>query len=202
MPQNLWTRFVRWFDDSDERVVEPTDEPADEPADEPKPAEPTLGEIHIALSEEFRSVRKMLRKQGGAVEELLRRQGQVPAPVAAGGGASGKGLLQLATAFFHLDQSLRDLVINSPAHREAITLFWVQLERELNERNVHIIREQGVAFDARQHRAVLSLETGAGEWVVAEVLEPGFLHGETVRTPAKVILRPKVADQHEQEDYA
>nr|WP_321464953.1 hypothetical protein [uncultured Desulfobulbus sp.] len=139
----------------------------------------------------------MLRKQGSAVEALLSRQGS---PRAEETLRTGDTLLQLAVGFFHLHQSLRGLVADSPAHREAIALFWLQLERALAEIDYQIIREQGVPFDARLHRAVLSRGSGAVKWIVDEVLEPGFMYGGAVRTPAKVILAPWATEQNRKED--
>lgn len=187
MEHGVWKRFVRRLSG-----------PADNDAGEPKSAALTLGEVQTVLTEEFRGVRKMLRKQGAAVQELLNRGDAPPVPAIT---ATGDNLLQLAVAFFHLDQSLRDLLADSPAHREAVALFWLQLEHGLREIGVQMIREQGVPFDARLHRAVLSRGTGTGEWVVAEVLEPGFLQKGAVRTPAKVVLVPTEAEQDQQEEH-
>lgn len=187
MGYGVWKRFVRRLSGS-----------VDNDGGEPQAAAPTLGDVQTVLTEEFRGVRKMLRKQGAAVQELLNRGEAPPAPAAT---ASGGDLLQLAVAFFHLDQSLHDLLADSPAHREAVALFWLQLEHGLNEIGVQMIREQGIPFDARLHRAVLSRGTGTGAWTVAEVLEPGFLQQGAVRTPAKVVLVPTKAEQDQQEEH-
>lgn len=186
MIHKLWKRIVRCLTGS-----------ANRSDGKSEPEDLTLGDVHAALAEELRGVRKMLRKQGAAVDEVLNRQEALQPKKSVG---TGENLILVATAFFHLDQSLRDLLIDSPAHREAVALFWLQLDRGLNEIDVQMIREQGGVFDARLHRAVLSRGTGAGEWVVAEVLEPGFMHGGTVRAPAKVILAPQAAFQGQIED--
>ncbi|MGD9947716.1 MAG: nucleotide exchange factor GrpE [Desulfobulbus sp.] len=186
MAHEIWSRFVRRLTGSAKNGREKSN-----------PTDLTLGDVHGALGEEFRGIRKMLRKQGAAMEELLSRR-DAPQTTAITG--KGDNLLQLAVAFFHLDQSLRSLLADSPAHREAVALFWLQLERGLDEIGFQMIREQSVPFDARLHRAVLSRGTGAVEWMVVEVLEPGFIYGETVRTPAKVILAPQAAGQKQIEE--
>lgn len=59
-----------------------------------------------------------------------------------------------------------------------------------------MIRELGVSFDPRLHRAVAAPNPGNGESIVAEVLEPGFIEGGKIRQPAKVILGRQ---EHERE---
>lgn len=179
MKQSFWKRLFR--------RSSPT------PAGHNEPADPTPGEIHATMSEEFRGVRRMLRKQAMALEHLLARGEQ--APVLGQDNKARDSLMRLATAFFHLDQSLRDRIADSPAHREAVALFWLQLERVLEEADLQMIRERGIPFDARLHRAVLVRETGQGELVVAEILEPGFVEGGRVRVSAKVILGPDAVDR-------
>ncbi len=150
----------------------------------PEPPGPTLEEVRVAMVEEFRGVRKLLGKQSLADEELRDR----PETPRLRTGNAAEGLMQLAAAFFHLDLSLRDQTINSPPRREAVSLFWLQLEQLLNQADVQIIREQGVPFDARLHRVMAALEPGARRSVVTEILEPGFIEGGKVRKPAKVIV--------------
>lgn len=177
----FWSRLCRWM-----RGAEATTGAESDPIGE------RLAEVHATLGEEFRGVRKMLRKQGQVLEELHSRQGHESPAVK---GRTTASLIELATAFFHLHQSLRERVAESPAHREAIALFWLQLDRSLQEIDVRMIREEGAPFDARLHRAVLSRGEGSGEWMVVEVLEPGFIHRDVVSVPAKVILGHHAAFQ-------
>lgn len=158
----------------------------------------TLQEVHTSMSEEFRGLRKHLRKQLLLIEELRARRDE-PSEASPTDGA-GEGLMQLAAAFFHLDQSLRDQMLISPQRREAVSLFWLQLEQLLDREDMQIIREQGVAFDARLHRAVLAREPGARKSVVVQVLEPGFIEHGKVRKPAKVILGPEDYEQETSEE--
>jgi len=174
MPHHFLSRLCRWMRGS----AETTDVAS-------APAEVSLAQVHATLGEEFRGVRKMLRKQTQVLEDLHNRQGHESPAVK---GRTEGGVIDLATAFFHLHQSLRERVAQSPAHREAIALFWLQLDRSLQEIDMRMIREEGAPFDARLHRAVLSRGEGSGEWVVVEVLEPGFIRGDVVSVPAKVIL--------------
>ncbi|MDD2463946.1 MAG: nucleotide exchange factor GrpE [Desulfobulbus sp.] len=174
MAQCFWSRWWRWMRGSTTTTGAEAD-----------PLEVRLAEVHATLGEEFRGVRKMLRKQAQVLEELHGRQGHESPAVK---GRTKGSSIELATAFFHLHQSLRERVAESPAHREAIALFWLQLDRSLQEIDVRMIREEGAPFDARLHRAVLSRGEGSGEWVVVEVLEPGFIRGDMVSVPAKVIL--------------
>lgn len=184
MSHHFWNRLCRWIRGTAETTGA-------------APAEVSLTQLHTTLAEEFRGVRKMLRKQGQVLEDLHRRQGHESPPVQE---RTEAGVIDLATAFFHLHQSLRERVADSPAHREAIALFWLQLDRSLHQINVRMIREEGAPFDARLHRAVLSRGTGTGAWVVAEVLEPGFVRGEAVSAPAKVILGDEITITNQLED--
>jgi hypothetical protein len=156
-----------------------------------------LAQIHATMGEEFRGLRKLLRKQRQMLEELHERQWHHPLPEQM---RTESGLIDLASAFFHLHQSLRERVADSPPHREALALFWLQLDSSLRQVDVHMIREEGAPFDARLHRAVLSRDAGSGNWVVAEVLEPGFIRGDVVATPAKVILAHTITDQDDKEE--
>ena len=150
---------------------------------------PSLEEVHTSMSEEFRGLRKILRKQSLVIEELRTKLDEpCEAPSTED---DGKSLRQMATAFFHLDHSLREQTRISPQRREAVSLFWLQLERLLDQEDMEMIREQGVPFDPRLHRAVLAHDPGACKSVVVEVLEPGFIARGKVRQPAKVILGPE-----------
>lgn len=185
MSSSLWSRFRHWMRGSTEGTgVESA-------------AEVTLAEVHTALGEEFRGLRKLLRKQSQMLETLHERQ---TAPGQASQNASTAGLPELATAFFHLHQSLRERLADSPAHLEAMALFWLHLDRSLHQIGMRMIRETGTPFDARLHRAVLSRGEGSGELMAVEVLEPGFMQGERVITPAKVILAHKSSCQSEDEE--
>ncbi|MBV5318033.1 MAG: nucleotide exchange factor GrpE [Desulfobulbaceae bacterium] len=159
---------------------------------------PTLAEVQALLSEEFRGLRKILRKQALVVEELRARSGEAAKPQRQD--RAGEGLMQMASTFFHLDQSLRDQALSSPQRREAVFLFWLQLEQLLDREDIQMIREQGVPFDPRLHRAVLAHESGARQLVVTEVLEAGFIEGGKVRKPAKVILGPATNEQEIREE--
>lgn len=158
----------------------------------------TLEEVHTSMSEEFRGLRKVLRKQSLLIEELRGRLEEPPEASRTDG--AGEGLMQMAAAFFHLDQSLQDQMRISPQRREAVSLFWLQLEQQLDREDMQIIREQGVAFDARLHRAVLAREPGVHKSVVVQVLEPGFIERGKVRKPAKVILGPEDYEQETLEE--
>ncbi|WP_448873949.1 nucleotide exchange factor GrpE [Desulfobulbus propionicus] len=187
MAHSFWSRLFPWI----RRDTNPAGE-------KPVPVEVGVEQVRSTLVEEFRGLRKMVRKQGQVLEELHGLQARYSPSVK---GGTDEGLITLATAFFHLHQSLVDRLADSPAHREAMALFWLQLDRGLHEIDVRMIREKGAPFDARLHRAVLSRGTGTGEWVVAEVLEPGYIRGETVSTPAKVILGHSVLHQLEDKDH-
>ncbi len=154
---------------------------------------PTLETIQASLHEEFRGMRKILRKQSLVIEALRTKLDTFSHTSRSGG--SNEELMQLASAFFHLGQSLGDQAIISPQRREAVSLFWLQLEQLLDQENIEIIREQGVLFDSRLHRAVLAHEPGAHKSVVVEVLEPGFIEHGKVRKAAKVILGPEKDEQ-------
>lgn len=158
-----------------------------------KDRRPTLEDIQAAMSEEFRGLRKILRKQSLLGEELRARlKGPPGAPQTED---TGEGLMRLAAVFFHLDQSLRDQTLSSPQRREAVSLFWLQLEQLLEREDIQMIRERGVPFDPRLHRAVLAREPGAPKSVVTEVLEPGFIERGQVRKSAKVIIGPEEDNQ-------
>lgn len=159
---------------------------------------PTLETIQASLYEEFRGMRKILRKQSLVIEELRTKLDTLPQTSQSEG--SNEELMQLASAFFHLGQSLGEQAIISPQRREAVSLFWLQLEQLLDREDIEIIREQGVPFDSRLHRAVLAHEPEARRSVVVEVLEPGFIEHGKVRKAAKVILGPEENEQEISEE--
>lgn len=151
-----------------------------------KDREPTLAEIQTSLTEEFRVLRKTLRKQTHLLEET-RSSLREPARVVSDEG-TGVALMRLASSFFHLEQSLQGQNIDSPQRREAVVLFWLQIEQLLGKEDIRIIRELGGAFDPRLHRAIMAREPDAPNSMVVQVLEPGFIEHGQVRNPAKVIL--------------
>ena len=160
-----------------------------------------MDELQSSLSEEFRGLRKMLRKQAEAIEALRRRLDEVGADAGRQAADGGESLMRLAQAFFHLDRALRGgQTPCSDRQREAIDLSWLQLEQVLAEADIHVIREAGVSFDPRLHQATAVRESGAGADAVLEVMEPGFLVGGAVRRPARVIVGA-VADKERQEEY-
>ncbi len=154
-----------------------------------------LAELQATMLEEFRGLRKTLRKQSQAVDALRDRLDA--APEVRLNEQNGEDLMRLASAFFHLDHALLDVTACSPRRRQAVALVWLQLEHLLDRNGIRMIREPGAAFDPRLHRVVLTRTPEARDSVVTEMLEPGFIEGGTVRQPARVILGP--AQEHEQE---
>ena len=150
------------------------------------------------MSEEFRGLRKLLRKQSALLSEVLSRQNQALDTLPKNG--LNEELIRLASTFFHLEQSLSGQISGSPQHREAVSLFWLDLDRILDREDIRMIRERDVSFDPRLHRAVLAREPGAEKSVVVEILEPGFIEGGKVRRSAKVILGPEKQKQEIQEE--
>ena len=154
-----------------------------------------LAELQATMLEEFRGLRKTLRKQSQAVDALRDRLDA--APEVRRNEQNGEELMRLASAFFHLDHALLDVTACSPRRRQAVALVWLQLEHLLDRNGIRMIREPGAAFDPRLHRVVLTRTPEARDSVVTEMLEPGFIEDGTVRQPARVILGP--AREHEQE---
>ena len=157
--------------------------------------EPPLAEVQASMTEEFRVLRKILRKQTHLIEETRSRLFE-PNPGTSTEKSAGAGLMRLASTFFHLEQSLQGQTIDSPQRREAVALFWLQVEQLLEREDIRIIRESGGHFDPRLHRAVLARDPDVPNSVVVEVLEPGFFEHGQVRKPAKVILG-RGKEQHE-----
>ena len=155
----------------------------------------SLDGLQANMLEEFRGLRKTLRKQSQAVEALRERLDA--AHEARPNERNGEELMRLASAFFHLDHALLDLTACSPRRRQAVALVWLQLEHLLDRNGIRMIREPGAAFDPRLHRAVLARTPDARDSVVTEMLEPGFIEDGAVRQPARVILGP--AREHEQQ---
>ena len=151
--------------------------------------------LQATMLEEFRGLRKTLRKQAQAVEALRDRLDRAPEPRR--NEQNGEELMRLASAFFHLDHALLDVTACSPRRRQAVALVWLQLEHLLDRNGLRMIREPGAAFDPRLHRVVLTRTPEARDSVVTEMLEPGFIEDGTVRQPARVILGP--AQEHEQQ---
>ena len=154
-----------------------------------------LDALQATMLEEFRGLRKTLRKQARAVEAVRDRLDRAPEPRR--NEQNGEELMRLASAFFHLDHALLDVTACSPRRRQAVALVWLQLEHLLDRNGIRMIREPGAAFDPRMHRVVLTRTPEARDSVVTEMLEPGFIEDGTVRQPARVILGP--AREHEQE---
>lgn len=155
----------------------------------------SLDGLQATMLEEFRGLRKTLRKQSQAVDALRDRLDA--APEVRRNEQNGEELMRLASAFFHLDHALLDVTACSPRRRQAVALVWLQLEHLLDRNGIRMIREPGAAFDPRLHRVVLTRTPEARDSVVTEMLEPGFIEDGTVRQPARVILGP--AREHEQE---
>ena len=154
-----------------------------------------LDALQATMLEEFRGLRKSLRKQSQAVDALRDRLDRAPEPRR--NGENSEDLMRLASAFFHLDHALLDLTACSPRRRQAVALVWLPLEHLLDRNGIRMIREPGAAFDPRLHRVVLTRTPEARDSVVTEMLEPGFIEDGTVRQPARVILGP--AQEHEQQ---
>jgi molecular chaperone GrpE (heat shock protein) len=176
MSFTIWHRITRFFSG--------TNDPCAVSAEEP---EPSLAEVQASLAEEFRILRKTQRKQTHLLEEMRSRLHE-PVPRTSSEEGAGAGLMRLASTFFHLEQSLQGQTIDSPQRREAVALFWLQIEQLLDREDIRIIRELGGSFDPRLHRAVLARDPDAPNSAVVEVLEPGFIEHGQVRKPAKVIL--------------
>ena len=155
----------------------------------------SLDGLQATMLEEFRGLRKTLRKQSQAVDALRDRLDRAPEPRR--NEENGEELMRLAAAFFHLDQALLEVTACSPRRQQAVALVWLQLDQLLDRNNVCMIREPGAAFDPRLHRAVLARTPEARDSVVTEMLEPGFMVDGAVRQPARVILGS--ARKHEPE---
>ena len=155
----------------------------------------SLDELQATMLEEFRGLRKTLRKQAQAVEAVRDRLDRAPEPRR--NEENGEELMRLAAAFFHLDQALLEVTACSPRRQQAVALVWLQLDQLLDRNGVRMIREPGAAFDPRLHRAVLARTPEARDSVVTEMLEPGFMVDGAVRQPARVVLGP--AREHEPE---
>ena len=155
----------------------------------------SLDGLQATMLEEFRGLRKTLRKQSQAVDALRDRLDRAPEPRR--NGENSEDLMRLASAFFHLDHALLDLTACSPRRRQAVALVWLQLEHLLDRNGIRMIREPGAAFDPRLHRVVLTRTPEARDSVVTEMLEPGFMVDGAVRQPARVVLGP--AREHEPE---
>jgi molecular chaperone GrpE (heat shock protein) len=171
----IWHRITRFFSGTNDPCAVST-----------QGREPSLAEVKASLTEEFRVLRKTLRKQTHLIEETRSRLYEPARTVSEEG--IGAGLMRLASTFFHLEQSLHGQTIESPQRREAVALFWLQIEQLLDREDIRIIRELGGPFDPRLHRAVLARDPDTPNSVVVEVLEPGFIEHGQVRKPAKVIL--------------
>jgi molecular chaperone GrpE (heat shock protein) len=147
------------------------------------------------LSDEFRGLRRSLRKQAEAIERLEQRLDAIPRTKASL--AQSESLMQLAQAFHHLDRAFRSGAEPlSPPIDEAFGLYWRCLDDCLERSGLGMIRETKVAFDARLHRAMAAHGSGDSAKVVHEVLEPGFLRNGVVHRPAQVILGPELAADH------
>ena len=97
-------------------------------------------------------------------------------------------LIELAEAFFYHDRSLREISDISSNQHEGLEIVWQKVETLLNAADIEIVRKVDVPFDPRLHEAMERLPEGNGSPVVKRVLQPGFVHKESVIKPAKVII--------------
>ena len=137
------------------------------------------------ILEEMKGLKKSLRKQTAfldlfrkeVVERLEEKRIEEIRP-----------LIELAEAFFYHDHSLREISDISSNQLEGLEIVWQKVETLLNAAGIEIVRELEVPFDPRLHEAMERLPEGNGSPVVKRVLQPGFVHKESVIKPAKVII--------------
>lgn len=156
---------------------------------------PTLLEVLEAMLSEFGSMRKLLRRQALLMEEVRDRLSEEMK--ASPAEPISDGLMRLASAFFHLQRSVREQAGFSVKRREAFDLYWLQLDHLLAVNGIQVIREDGIPFDPRRHQAVVSHAPGCPNPRVVEVLQPGFTEYSRVKVPAKVIVGPSEMNPQE-----
>ncbi len=96
--------------------------------------------------------------------------------------------IELAEAFFYHGRSLREISDTSSNQNEGLEIVWQKVETLLKASGIEIVRKVDVPFDPRVHEAMERLLAGNGRPVVKRVLQPGFVHKESVIKPAKVII--------------
>jgi molecular chaperone GrpE (heat shock protein) len=150
-----------------------------------KPAAPIAEKSHGELYDELQQLKKQLRKQGMAVDEVLetlREQAEE------GPDEDLEPLIELAEAFFYLDRWLKGLDYLSTQRRQALDMVWSKLERLLLGAELRMVREAGVPFDARLHEAIGGQAGESGVPLVVRIVQPGFVQSGQVRRVAKAVV--------------
>ena len=137
------------------------------------------------ILEEMKSLKKSLRKQS-AFLDLFRKE--VVETLEEKRIEEIRPLIELAEAFFYHDRSLREFSDISSNQNEGLEIVWRKVETLLSTAGIKIVRKLDVPFDPRLHEAMERLPEGNGSPVVKRVLQPGFVHKESVIKPAKVII--------------
>jgi len=140
---------------------------------------------HKDILEEINLVRKSLRKQA-AFLDLFRKE--VIERLEDERIEDLNPFIETAEAFFFYDRSLKEISDLSSNQHQGLEIVWQKMEALLSCVGIEIVRQRGVPFDPRLHEAMERLPEGDGNPVVTKILQPGFVHGERVIKPARVMI--------------
>lgn len=136
------------------------------------------------ILEEIQGLRKLLRKQGVALEEVRREQ----EAAAARERSNVQPLLDLCDSVFYLQRAFRSPGLMSRQHAQVVATVLKRMDHFASSLGLEMIVDEGVSFDPRLHEVVLNRSPEAPRLEVLEVVQPGYVRGGVVLRPAKVVV--------------
>ncbi len=141
-------------------------------------------EAQRVVLDEFQGLRKLLRKQSVLIEEVHREQEALAAREHHGLGP----LLDLCDSVFYLHRAFHNPGLMSRHHAQVLNMVLKKMDRFAASLGVKIVLDEGVPFDPRMHEAVTNRDPGSPFLEVLEMVQPGYLQGDKVLRPAKVVV--------------
>lgn len=158
------------------------------------PPEPTPEQ---EILEELRALKKLSRKQGLLLEKLREEwieQSTCELTL------EFAPLLTFADAFFYLARTFQGSGELSPERRQSFDMVWRTLDALLEAAELRMIREPGVAFDARLHEAVANRSPQGLRLQVLDLIQPGYAHNGRVLKAARVVVGVPIPEMLELND--
>jgi molecular chaperone GrpE (heat shock protein) len=67
-------------------------------------------------------------------------------------------------------------------------MIWERLDTVLAAVGLQMLRQAGGKFDANLHAAIANQSEGAGDLIVIQIVQPGYLFNNVLDRPAKVVV--------------
>jgi len=137
------------------------------------------------LQTELQELKKQLRRQNLLLEGL---KTEVAKAVLDQRRPQTEAFCAMADALFYHIQALGANQNLNSAHLETAEILWDRLDDALATLDLEMIRESGVPFDARIHEAVANQAFGGSDFIVTQVIQPGYRLGPQLLRSAKVVV--------------